>query len=65
MHKKKRLVALFYIVDMISVVYFLTPSRRNSGVFILISQSMTKIFPLGDFIKFSSCMSLKYISGVV
>ena len=36
-----------------------TPSHLRLGVFMRMSQSITNILPLGDFIRFSSCMSLR------
>ena len=42
-----------------SVVKVLIPPQRSFGVLILISQSITKTFPLCERITFSSCKSLK------
>lgn len=47
-----------------SVVNDRTPLALSCGVFILISQSTTKTVPAFDFMTFSSCMSLRYISGI-
>ena len=43
---------------------FRIPPNFKSGVLSLISQSITKMVPEEDFKRFSSCISLKYTSGV-
>ena len=50
--------------NLMSVVNMRVPPCRNSVVLIRISQSTTQMAPVSDLITFSSCISLKYMSGV-
>lgn len=50
---------LLLICQTISFVTLQVPPQCNSGVLMRISQSITNMFPRGERITFSSCISLK------